>query len=35
MTDKEIKKRPWFALEFCADKLTEGQKRYCEERKDD
>lgn len=24
--------QPWESLEFCADKLTEEQKNYCEER---
>ena len=29
MTDEEIKKRPWFALEKYSDKLTPEQFDYC------
>ena len=29
MTDEEIKKNHWAALEFCADKLTPEQFDYC------
>lgn len=29
MTDEEVKKRPWFALENYSDKLTPEQLDYC------
>ncbi len=29
MTDEEIKKRPWLALENYAEKLTTEQLDYC------
>lgn len=35
MTDEEIKKDPWAAIEHCADKLTPEQLDYCKEKQNE